>query len=590
MNGSTPPRDHDYRRCYNDTGDESTVNEADTSRQPWGVAPVDFVYSIESDFSLSSLSLWEQETLLDSLSAAVVESVYEYACLPERGRKRRRQSVVSSSPLTSASNSRRTEILSISPGNGHEWLGECSSYPSSIIWHDSFCVEIHGTVVIAFDGNDESESTIPVTDFDAVGNVVLSRIKEDMSNGKYISDVNNDLLRFGMSIRNMTYIESEYPDLVAGDAFDYLNTGFGKSQDDMTLFSKVAIPIMVILFLLAMGLCWLSIKSCPTEFMFMQRNVKKQKGGDNKDNSWFKDSRNAELSNRRIQNNSRNVDGTKERSGGQSLTRTQQDLSNNENLAYETQHVMNSNSTHPRQNSLLSRTTNRFLSASMRRQARRRQDQTRVQVADSNIHPSDTETGSSGRSGEMDNDLRDLAQYRNRDNFVNGGVREKVSRDDTNTTNQNSMPSGIMSSVIGGSDTNEISQVPGPAMSLMDRIRSCTSIRSNYCLGDDPSSQTDGNNKDSTVLRYVVPSVERNNSLLDDESSSPSVPSRAIESIARKPKFDAKKSAAYRDYINKKMLQRNSEYEQTDLTRPMEIGVKRTFTDAQGRIREMVAL
>jgi len=190
----------------------------------------------------------------------------------------------------------------------------------------------------------------------------------------------------------------------------------------------------------------------------------------------------------------------------------------------------------------------------------------------------------------MDNDLRDLAQSRNRDNSMNGGFREKVSRDDTNTTNQNSMPSGFMSSGIGGSSTNEISQVPGPAMSIMDRIRSCTSIRNNYCLGDDPSSQTDGNNKDSTVLRYVVPSVERNNSLLDDESSSPSVPSRAIEYTARKPKFDAKKSAAYRDYINKKILQRNSEYEQTDLTRPMEIGVKRTFTDAQGRIREMVAL
>jgi hypothetical protein len=600
MDGSTPPpsalsspRPRDFRLCYDDGNgsNDPTSNSADVRRQPWGVAYIDFLYSIETTFSQLMLSQREKDAILTSVSAAIIESVYEYGCLPQRRRKRRRQTAVSSLLLSSASSSRRAEILSISPGIGHDWLGECDDL-SSINNNDNenyfSCNEIHGTVVIAFDEKDHPESTSAVaSDFKSVANVVLSRIEEDMINGNYVDKVNNDMLQFGVTINNMKYIDSDYPDLAAQDAFEPLSTNSGSSEADMfradpfdmTLFSKVAIPIMVVLSLLAMGLCWCAILSCPTELFF----PKSRKNEDEDRYSKGSHNRHAHTGDRKDNNNSKPKGSSKESLRALSLEATLQDLSDIEMLTYGDQSAVQSMSygnqrsysTTASRNAQSSRGINRFLP-----------------TVDGNFHPSDTETGSSGHSAEMHYDMKDRTPAGSRVDSMKVSHRGKVADDSlfVKKAKRNATPIRVISSIFSKSNANP------PANDLMDRINSCTSIPNNNCFGDEqmlpPSTMLNRENNNSTILRYVIPTVERSNSLLEAESPRLPVSRNRTQPTARSPlsPMGTKKSAAYREYINKKMLQREAEYEQPDISIPMEIGVKRTFTDAQGRIREMVAL
>lgn len=557
MDGSGPPstpltsrRPRDFRVCYDDNASD---------RQPWGVAQIDFLYSIQTNFPSESLSLRQKDAILGSISAAIVESVHKYGCSSRQSRKRRRQSAVSSS----ASSSRRTEMLSISPGDGHEWLGECDGLQTI---NESFCNEIHGTVEIAFDVEDTPGSSSAVaSDFKSVGEIVLSRIKDDMTNGNYLDNVRNDV--FGVTVNNIKYIDSDYLDLVAQDAFVPLNSNseYPEATFNLTLFSKIAIPIMVILSLLAMGLCWCAMVSCPTDVFFAKRRQNKDshnqhaERGDRKNN---RKSKNVSTGrNEKLDLKSRN-----ESSRSYSLEAIRQDLSVAESTKYGHQKAARS-----------SLSTNQVLPFLARSHAR---TQSRLHTLDSNPHPSDTETGSSGRSVEMRNNFEDHAPSRRTIDLTKPYGREKRFANEKRSFN----PMNAIASLFGQRNSND----------LVDRITACN----NNCFGDEqeappPTMRNENSNKD-TVLKYVIPTVERSNSLVDNESSTPPVSRKATPTAVRSPyaQMGTKKSAAYREYINDKMIQRSAELDPPDksVPIPMEIGVKRTFTDSQGRIREMVAL
>mmetsp|Transcript_52625 Transcript_52625/g.59801 ORF Transcript_52625/g.59801 Transcript_52625/m.59801 type:complete len:141 (-) Transcript_52625:1052-1474(-) len=102
---STPQRPKNFRVCQNN----NSGNKAGTA-----IAPIAFLYSVETNLSSMSLSLEAKEAIVSSVSAAIIDKIYEYDCPTRR-------------TLSSSSSLRRMEIQSISPGNGHEWLGECFS-------------------------------------------------------------------------------------------------------------------------------------------------------------------------------------------------------------------------------------------------------------------------------------------------------------------------------------------------------------------------------------------------------------------------------------------------------------------------------
>jgi hypothetical protein len=541
------------------------------------------------------LSQVEKNAILRSVSAAIIDSVYEYGCLPQGSRKRRRQTAVSSLPLSSASTSRRAEILSISPGIGHDWLGECNGLSSSNTndnENDFSCNEIHGTVVIAFNDKDDPEATSTVASgFESVGNVVLSRIEEDMINGNYVDKVNNDMLQFGVKINNMKYIDSDYPDLAAQDAFEPLNYNSGAAEADifradpfdMTLFSKIAIPIMVVLSLLAMGLCWFAIRSCPTELFFPKSRKDEDEGRYSKGSN----NRYVDKGVRKDNNNSKARGTSKESSRALSLEATLQDLSDIEMLTYGDQSAaqsmsygnQSSYSIPPSRSARSHRGVNRFLP-----------------TVEGNVHSSDTDTGSSGHSAEMHYDIKNREPPGRRVNSMQASHRGRVAHDSSfsKQAKQNATPIRVLSHMFGQSNANRVPPVPTSTAELMDRINSCTSIPNNDCFANEqmPPSSTMLNRENNNSLRYVVPTVERSNSLVEYESSRLPVSRSRTQPTARSSlsPMGTKKSAAYRDYINKKMIQREAKYEQPDTSLPMEIGVKRTFTDAHGRVRDMVAL
>ena len=566
MDTSSPPpssltsrRPTDFRVCYDDdngSGDQSG-STADALRQPWGVAPIDFNYSIKTDILLESPTDEAKDAILKGVSVAIIESIYDYGCVPQQNRKRRRQSVVSFG--SSASISRRAEILSISPGIGHEWLGDCDDLSSGGNNGDVtelFCSKIRGTVVIAFDRKNHPNSTVSdASDFESVGNLVLSRIEEDMANGIYADKVNNDIERFGVVINSMKYIDSDYLDLVSQDAFNPLDwsNSIEVHSVGMTRFSKVAIPIMVILSLIAMALCWCAVFSYPVDSFFakMRRSKKERRREEDRKRKRQKESKHA-----------------------LSLEATLQDLTNTEIKQYWDQnpaHSKNSGNqrgslTLPMRNNQSMRGISRFLPTS-----EIPSPQSTMHIADGTFHPSDTETGSTGRSVED-----------------NPPIRRRMDGSFSANARSNSTPIRTISSFFGKNDAAEV--LPDPT--LMDRIRSCTGIPNNDCFGDDPRNKNDNN---GTVMRYVMPSVERSNSLI--EESKPPTPNisrdRTSPNMARSPMpaMGTKKSAAYRKYIDKKIRHQNAECDRLDgQIMPMEIGVKRTFTDGQGRIREMVAL
>jgi len=604
-------RPRDFRVCVNDnSGTNIGANtEADVRRHPWGVAPIHFRYSIESLFSPTLLSVMEKDSILKSVSAAIIESIYEIGCLPQN-RKRRRQNAVS---FSSSTRSRRAEILSISPGTGHEWLGPCDdllpsdNIPNTIV---TYCSMILGTLVIGFDENihlNSNTSNVTANDFNSVGNVVLSKIEQDMINGNYIEIVNDDIASLGVTISYMTFIGSDYPDLVNENVFGSMNANpqlleagsVPLKLAEMTRFSKVVIPIMAILFLLAMAFCWCAIMSWPKD-VFPQKNRRKK--SENEDFHGNHSQNHLQPNVRRDADDIDPIPSSMTRYGNAgelSLAATLQDLSHAEALKYGDQKTTQPSSSGnpenyssiPRRNTKLSRDTNQFLPVTARDRP-----QNTMYVVDGTYHPSDTETGSSGRSVDFRNDIGDFFPNERKADLENAVNHGKVPDDHSfaKKGGRNATPIRFLSSFLGGNNASEATSTATNTNNLMDRISSCTSIQNNKCLGGAHELLPDVSKKqnDENKFRYVIPTVDRSNSLVETESlkrlpSSEEIPNRTRSTLSR---MGTKKSAAYREYINDKILRREAECEQLESSIPIEIGVKRTFTDAQGRIREMVAL
>ena len=615
MDGSTPSssvsttsqRPRDFRVCVDDDNGNTDVanTEADLRRNPLAVAPIQFRYSIGTDFSPALLSLRQKDLILSSVSTAVIDSIYGIGCLPP-GRKRRRQTAVS---FSSSARSRRAEILSISPGTGHEWLGSCEDFlpsngpPNTI---GTYCSMIQGIVVISFDEkNDPDSNSTVATDFDSVGNVVLSKIEEDMINGIYIEKVNDDIMTQGVAISNMSYIDSDYPDFVAQGVFGSMNTdpAFLEAGTvpvtiaEMTLFSKVAIPIMAILFLLAMVFCWCALKSWPNNASFPKI---RKRSSENED---FRGSNNYLQPNaKRDQDENDLVPSSITRygnAGEMSLAATLQDLSRAEMLKYgdrnTTQPSSSGNnenpSTIPKWNTKSSSGTERCLPASVRSRP-----QNTMHVVDGTSHPSDTETGSSSHSVDFHNGMGDYLPKERKAALENGVNRARVPNDHpfVKRRERKTTPIRLLSSFLGRNNASEVSSNVTKTNNLIDRISSCTGIESNNCLGGDQELPSHGlrNQNDEKAFRYVIPTVDRSNSLVETESRTRLPPSEETPntSVSTLSRMGTKKSAAYREYINNKMLQREAEWDKPESSVPIEIGVRRTFTDAQGQIREMVAL
>lgn len=559
LDAVTPERQTDFRVCNGD--------EDDSLRQPWGVAPIDFTYAIETSISLGSLTAAERDAVLSSLSAAIVDSVYEYGCAPQLGRKRRRQTAVSLP--SSGSVSRRAEILSISPGIGHELLGGCNDPSFSFSnGNESFCNEIRGTVVVAFDRTKDRKSNIAGSDFWSVGKSVLARIEEDMDNINFIVAVNDDLQSSGVAINSMKFIDSDYLDLVSQNAFTPLNWSNSdgvqvEPTSGLTRFAKVAIPFMVILSLGAVVLCWLAAKASPKDSFFAKLL------------RWRETRREKKLKQLRM----------KESKPALSLEATLQDLSDVEakNPAHSRSYGV---VTHPSAHPLARNRVSLF--------SERSRPQSTVPITDGSFHPSDTETGSCGRSVEESPSDKIKTETKNADtNKASANLRKK----DT--------PIRALTSFFSGPSTIG-SVLPEPT--LMQRINSC-SIPDN-CFANGTNEKP----KNGTVMRYIVPGVERTNSLIDEsEGPLPAFArsntetdltrSSTLQIVNTSPSMGKKKSEAYREYINRKMFQRNAELAQKqddqqddqpegkpDDESEMEIGIKRTFTDSQGTVREMIAL
>lgn len=549
----TLARPTDFRVCNDD--------EEDALSEPWGVAPIDFTYSVDTSISLVSLTSTERDAVLSSLSAAIVESIYEYGCAPQLGRKRWRSL---SSP---GSVSRRAEILSISPGIGHELMGECDDQSFAFnTANESFCNEIRGTVVIAFDRT-KDQSTIAATDFKSVGKSVLSRIEEDMMNENFIDAVNDDLQSSGVTVNSMKYIDSDYLDLVSQNAFTPLDW----SNDDgvevepvggLTRFAKVAIPFMVILSLVAVVLCWLAAKASPKDSFF----AKLLRWRDRREEKKLKQLR------------------MKESKAALALEATLQDLKEAEAKKHARSYGV---------------VTDNAARSGVSLFSTRSRPQSTAPISDGSFHPSDTETGSCGRSveGSPSPEMN---------------IAPKAAETQTADANLRTKDTPIRALTAFFNGQNAIGSVL-PAPSLMERINSC-SVPQN-CL----ANGTNENPKNGTVMQYIVPGVgvERTNSLIDESESplpgftrSSTAPDLARSSTLQivntaSPSMGRKKAAAYKEYINRKMFQRNAhlhqeQYNQQDEVEEvenkpddqseMEIGVKRTFTDSQGTVREMIAL
>jgi hypothetical protein len=675
---SPPQRPRNFKECQQSQNENAPWNDAIAT-----VAPIEFLYSVETTTEtttdLSPLSLEAKEAIMSSVSDAIIESIYEYDCpLPQQR---------ALSLFSSRSRRRRMEIQSISsPGYGHVWLGECISSETAdeggistsndsrnidndnnnniVESSDINCNEIDGTVLIGFDENGSSPS-----DFNSVGTVVLSRIQEDMTNGNYLEHINADMEKFNVTITKMKYIDSDYLDLVDQDVLASLNSGLddvslaaGTEQIGMTLFSKAAIPVMVILFVLAMAFCWCALMSGPAEAIFWKNNKKKKeefdegsegniyskstlhkpkakdlrytnahphklssrsstmdvprnsgrdgrislKGKDDKDlpsSSYCNGDNNN--NNKRRKNHNQEEDEVL----SPSLEATLKDLTEaelksfgNESYAMTRRQTFSSL---PMGNTINTR-GNRFLTIPTRRS----RSQSMIHAVEVSHPASDTETDydksgcSSNVSGLHDENSLDSMGTENKIDFVKVDDIQSVSskpnkkkkpRQVVHHQEQSTppiLPSSrrLFSSFFTSKDNRKEtpSRNPSSAINFVERVTACTSDNI-QCLGDTEEMPAPYNNTNNVVLNYIPGS---SNPLRATQV--PPVPTISTSSSAR---MSTKKSAAYRDYINKKMLLRNHSLERNHSLDgslyedvPMEIGLKKSFVDERGKIREMVAL
>jgi hypothetical protein len=253
----------------------------EANEERWGIAPVGFIYSVETTKELSTNGETEK-MLLESVSAAIIDSIYNNDCsgtTPENGRRLFDRS---SGERSLTSSQRRLGIQSIAPGNRNQWRGECEDVASnsgnttadtvSIARNSNgeggiFCNRFDGSLILGFDNVGDTGY-----DFESVGDTVISRIQNDMTNGMYIDRINQDLLQFDVVVTRMAYIESDYLDSTESDTSSTLNSlNDAPQRPEFTAFTKVTIPLLSIMAFLILVLCFFW-SSGPVKFMFKNKD------------------------------------------------------------------------------------------------------------------------------------------------------------------------------------------------------------------------------------------------------------------------------------------------------------------------------
>jgi hypothetical protein len=274
-----------------------SVNQGTNNTAPelWGVAPVEFVYSIQlnalshNDDEDLVLTGEGEDALMISLSKAMMYSIYQNECgdvdigyddgenhvnreLVYHQRKRR----LGETGLSSTQKRRQLNIQSIALGTGHKIMGKCpeqmdeestfggpegnssdTTGPTNITAFDyavPSCGQVSGIVVVGFD-----TMGVTASSFYTVGTTVIDRIQDDIANGRYLDQVNRDMEAFNIRLSRMAYINSRYFEKVNQGVFSPLKSGnWTQSQYQLSTFSKITIPIIVLLFLLMLCFCWCS--------------------------------------------------------------------------------------------------------------------------------------------------------------------------------------------------------------------------------------------------------------------------------------------------------------------------------------------
>lgn len=266
------------------TSQRKCDNLYEGNEELWGVAPVGFVYSVETT---KELSLGEVENvLLESVSAAVIDSIYNNDCsgkTPESGRRLGR----SKDKRLLTSSQRRLVIQSISPGNRNQWRGECdsganssgnSTTDSASFSRDGngeglFCNQFDGSVILGYDDVGDT-----AYNFDSVGDTVIGRIQEDMSNGSYLDRINQDLLPFDVVVTRMAFIESnDFDSTDSGTIAPSNSLDVTAQGSELTAFSKVTIPLLTVLALLILILCWLWYSTRIKSFFKCEDSTRKER-------------------------------------------------------------------------------------------------------------------------------------------------------------------------------------------------------------------------------------------------------------------------------------------------------------------------
>ena len=328
-----PEREFDFKQCNpaNEGTDGDTllmnnngngdITYSSSSNELWGVAPVDFIYSVSMNSTLTTSSgiqlepsLGEEaaKVLLSSISNAIIDSIYVNECSTTSSsnttantttdvtptadaivedntgyRRRTANQLLRRRQLQQADSNdsrRRLGIQSISPGIGHIVRGDCSAGSdsngssnnttttfegseeleefistgsSSSSSSSSLCKEIYGNVIIGFDDIGEESST-----FESVGSNVLARIQQDMIDDLYLDQINKNMEQYNVVVTKVEYTDSNYFNKLDKGVYAPLNSAdWFQPNTGLSTFTKVAIPIIVLLFMMMACCCWCSYSS-----------------------------------------------------------------------------------------------------------------------------------------------------------------------------------------------------------------------------------------------------------------------------------------------------------------------------------------
>ena len=329
-----PEREFDFKQCNpaneGTEGDTLLMNNngngditySSSSNELWGVAPVDFIYSVSMNSTLTTVSgiqfdpsLGEEATqvLLSSISNAIIDSIYVNECskitdaTPSSNttttdatptadaiveddtgyRRRTANQLVRRRQLQQADSNdsrRRLGIQSISPGIGHIVRGDCSAGSESNGSSNNTTTTFEGSEELEefiSTGSSPSSSSSSLckeiygnviigfddigeesSTFESVGSNVLARIQQDMVDDLYLDQINKNMEQYNVVVTKVEYIDSNYFNKLDKGVYAPLNSAdWFQPTTGLSTFTKAAIPIIVLLFMMMACCCWCSYSS-----------------------------------------------------------------------------------------------------------------------------------------------------------------------------------------------------------------------------------------------------------------------------------------------------------------------------------------